>query len=434
MPRVKLTKSKIDNLEFTKGIQVIYWDTEIPGLGLVVGARTKTFRLQLDVKDPSKPKGYRTVKKTLGRFGADITLEQAKEMVRGYVDKETGEAVLGERIKLKLGDVYSSGDSVTLKELVSAYFKETKRKDGMDRRADSAVKYQNLIERHYAGWLSLTLKEVNTLNPDVVMNKFQQLISGGPMIARNGVVMLSAVLKYGMGKYPGTLKSNPMSILTSRHVNVMPKIEPRHECLIYDAEKRRNDFELFFKGLQKLHEIRRDMALFILFTGTRSNESAKLMWEHIDMEHKELRIGDTKNRHPLHIPLNNQAMAILERRKEHSPEECIYVFPAIDERRHGHATMKAEVLRKVTGLELTVHALRRTYITIGRKMKLYKDTDRLTNHVDSSVSGKHYDETGIEDLRETTQMIGCRIEKLLNAEIGAKIINLPTALNMHLKI
>ena len=145
MPRVKLTKSKIDNLEFTKGIQVIYWDTEIPGLGLVVGARTKTFRLQLDVKDPSKPKGYRTVKKTLGRFGADITLEQAKEMVRGYVDKETGEAVLGERIKLKLGDVYSSGDSVTLKELVSAYFKETKRKDGMDRRADSAVNIKTLL-------------------------------------------------------------------------------------------------------------------------------------------------------------------------------------------------------------------------------------------------------------------------------------------------
>ncbi len=425
MPSVKLTKSKIDSFEFTNGTQVIYWDTEIPGLGLVVGARTKTFRLQLDVKDPSKPKGYRTIKKTLGRFGADITLEKAKEMVRGYVDKDTGEAILGERIKLKLGDVSNAGDNVTLQELVTAYFKETKRKDGKDRRADSAVKYQNLIERHYAGWLSLTLKEVNNLIPAVVMDKFQQLISGGPMIARNGVVMLSAVLKFGMAKYPGSLKSNPMAVLTSRHVNVMPKIEPRHECLIYDAEKRRNDFELFFIGLQKLHEIRRDMALFILYTGTRSNESAKLMWKHINMEHKELRIGDTKNRHPLHIPLNSQAMSILIRRLDQSPEECEYVFPAIDERRHGHATMKAEVLRKVTGLELTVHALRRTYITIGRKLKRYEDTDRLTNHVDSSVAGKHYDETDIDDLRETTQLIGDRIEKLMNGGIGAKVIPLP---------
>ena len=301
MPRVKLTKSKIDSLEFTKEAQVIYWDTETPGLGLVVGARTKTFRLQLDVKDPTKAKGYRTIKKTLGRYGSEITLEKAKELVRGHVDKDTGEAVLGERIKIKLVDTISAGDDVVLGELVSAYFRETKRKDGKDRRENSAIVYKKLIERHYAGWLNLTLKEINSLTPDVVMEKFQQLAIGGPMTARNGAVMLSAVLKYGMAKYPGTLKTNPIAILTSRHVNIMPEVKARHECLVYDTEKRRNDYEVFFKGLQKLPEVRRDLALFILFTGNRHIESAPLEWRHIDMEHRELFIGDTKNRHPLHI-------------------------------------------------------------------------------------------------------------------------------------
>jgi hypothetical protein len=81
MSREKFTKTKIDSIKYSDNGQVIYWDTDTPGLGLVVGARTKTFRLQLDVKDSSKPKGYRTIKKTLGRYGAEITLEQAKDMV-----------------------------------------------------------------------------------------------------------------------------------------------------------------------------------------------------------------------------------------------------------------------------------------------------------------------------------------------------------------
>ena len=61
MPRKKLTKSNIDSIKFSDQGQVIYWDTDTPGLGLVVGARTKTFRLQMDVRDTTKPKGYRTV-------------------------------------------------------------------------------------------------------------------------------------------------------------------------------------------------------------------------------------------------------------------------------------------------------------------------------------------------------------------------------------
>lgn len=426
MPRVKLTKNEIDaKIKYSTTGRVIYWDTETPGLGLSVGARTKTFILQLDVKDTEAKSGYKTVKKTLGRYGADITLEQAKEMVRGGVDRETGEAVLGQRIKLRMGEAVSSGDTVTLGELVTSYFKETLRSDGRARREDSAIRYKNLIEKDYASWLNMPLKEVNALAPNTVIEMFQQLSIGRPMMARNGAVMLSAVLRYGMAKYPGTLKSNPVAILTSRHVTVMQKIQPRHECLVYDPEKRINDFEQFFKGIQQMHEIRRDLALFILYTGCRNNEGAKLEWRHLNMEHRELLIGDTKNRHPLHIPLNSQTMAILQRRKEQCPEGCLYVFPAIDERRHGHASMKAEVLAKVTGLQITVHALRRTYITLGRKLKRYEDTDRLTNHVDGSVSGKHYDETDVSDLRETAQMIGNEIERRMLAET-AKVIDIAT--------
>jgi integrase len=426
MPKATLTKKKIDSLKFTDKGQVIYWDSETPGLGLVVGMTVKTFRLQLDVKDATKPKGYRTIKKTLGRYGTDITLEQARSMVTGRVDSE-GQAVLGERIKIKMGDTTANvGDGVMLQELIRSYCTETKRRDGKDRRESSAIAYQNLIERHYEGWLALTLKEVNELTPDVVMEKFQQIATGGEMSARNSAVMLSAVLNYGLAKYPGTLKVNPLAILTSRHVNIMKKIEPRHECLIYDAEKKRNDFAIFFNGLGTLSEIRRDLILFTLFTGMRHSESATIKWDNIGLEHKELHIHDTKNRQDLHIPLNQQAMTILNRRKSQAPEGCEWVFPAIiGINKKGHASMKSDHLRKVTGLTLTIHALRRTFITVGRKLKRYEDTDALTNHVDGSMAGKHYDETSIEDLRETTNMIGNEIERRLMDE-KAKVIDIGT--------
>ena len=425
MPKEKLTKGRIDGIKNEDQGRVIYWDTDIPGLGLVVGARTKTFILQLDIKDATTKKGYKTIKKTLGRYGADMTLEQAKDIVRGYVDKGTGEAVLGERIKVKRGNTVSAGDGITLSELITSYFRDTTRRDGKPRRESSAITYKSNIERHYAGWVTMTLKEVNALTPDIVLDKFQQVSVSGPMAARNSSLMLSAVLNYGLAKYPGTLKLNPLAILTSRHVSVVRKIKARHDCLTYDADKKRNDFKTFFDAIQVMIEVRRDLLLFILYTGMRKTEAQTLEWQHINIEHKELHIKDTKNRQDLDIPLSRQAMAIIERRKMRTPEHTSFVFPATVKSKTGYASAHSTEIKQITGLDMTVHGLRRTFITVGRKLKRYEDTDRLTNHSDGSVSGKHYDETGLEDLRETADMIGNEIERRMLAET-AKVIDIST--------
>ena len=91
----------------------------------------------------------------------------------------------------------------------------------------------------------------------------------------------------------------------------------------------------------------------------------------------------------------------------------------------GHIRLFPATIKAQTGLELTTHGLRRTFITIGRKLKRFEDTDRLTNHIDSSMAGKHYDETSIEDLRATCQMIGNEIERRL-LDDKAKVIDIVT--------
>jgi integrase len=423
--KIKFTKSKIDEIKFAeKGVQVIYWDINTPGLGLVVGARTKTFRLQMDVKDATKSKGYRTVKKTLGRYG-DITLEQARAMLRGYVDQD-GQAVIGERVKLKIEATSGpTGEDKNLQELVTEFYTQTRRKDGKERREKSALKYQKDIQRHYTGWLELTLKEVGNLPPETVIEKYQQIAQSGPMAARLTTAVLSAVLNYGVAKYPKALRWNPLAVLKSRHVNIMEKIKPRHECLTYDAKKQRNDFKPFYDGLLKMSEIRQNLFLLTLYTGLRNLEAASLRWDQVDLKHAELKISDTKNRYDLHVPLNKQAMAILKHRKNKAEEDAVYIFPAEGPNsKTGHAFMHPSLLRTATGLDITVHGLRRTFTTIGRKLKRYEDTSRLTNHIDSSIEGKHYDETDVEDLRETCQMIGDTMERFM-LESDSNVIQFP---------
>jgi integrase len=157
----------------------------------------------------------------------------------------------------------------------------------------------------------------------------------------------------------------------------------------------------------------------------RAAESSSLEWKHVDLKHAEILIPDTKNRHPLHIPVSCQALAILKRCSEKRVDDCRWVFPAVREiatnSKTGHAFLSAQHLKDKSGLDITIHGLRRTFTTIGRKLKRFEDTSRLTNHVDSSVEGKHYDETGVEDLRETCQMIGDTIERYMKESTGVVI-------------
>lgn len=199
----------------------------------------------------------------------------------------------------------------------------------------------------------------------------------------------------------------------------MAKIKERNECL------HGNDFKAFYEGIQGFNPVTRDCYLLALYQGMRNMEAASLRWEHVDLAKKEVFIPDTKNRQTLHIPLSRQAFEILERRKKANTKQTPWVFPGQrNMNKTGHVCLVASVLKSRTGLNLTVHALRRSFITLGRKLKIFKDTDKLTNHIDGSVTGQHYDQTGVDDLRKPLQIIANEIERLMLEGVGAKVINI----------
>ena len=196
--------------------------------------------------------------------------------------------------------------------------------------------------------------------------------------------------------YPSVMDRNPFAILTLPGMNILKRINARTECL------QGGDFQQFYQSIQSFHPSIFDCLLFCLYHGLRRAEAESLRWQYVNLEKRELRIPDTKNRQALHVPLSTQSWEILHRRKELADEWNPYVFPTVrtDIGKTGHVQLSPATPRDRAGLNhLTVHALRRTFITIGRRLKLHADTDKLTNHVDSSVAGRFYDAADVDDLR-----------------------------------
>jgi integrase len=420
VPIFKFDKRSIDKLPFTQSGQIDYFDTRTPGLGLRVGMNSKTFFVKADVKDPTKPRGYRTAKKTLGRFG-DLTLEQARREVEGYDHPEKG-FVPGRRLLLKRDTSIERGASITLDEMLSFYFEEKKRQDGKPFKPSTAKSYTRIIQRHFKTWLPLTLSDLAKFTPETVIERHKQAAAQhGAYGARNAFVMLTAIINYAQIRHPGVIPVNPLNVLRlGKHLK---KIEARTDKL------EGSDFKKFYDGIQHFNDAARDAYLLCLFQGLRHMEAAGLKWEHVRLDKSEIFVPDTKNRHPLHVPLSRQSIDIIKQRLAAAPADCPWVFPAAraEMNKTGHVRLQADALRLRTGLDITLHGLRRTFITTARRLKIFEDADRLTNHVDSSTSGRHYDGTNVDDLRVSLQTICNEIERLMIDGVGARVVALPAA-------
>ncbi|WP_083761196.1 tyrosine-type recombinase/integrase [Pelobacter propionicus] len=152
-----------------------------------------------------------------------------------------------------------------------------------------------------------------------------------------------------------------------------------------------------------------------------------LRWVDVDLEKRlfDLSYMDSVTKHRGVLPLSRQAVAILERRKNSMQDSDMWVFPSETGRgKDGHITLRADKIKTKTGLDITPHSLRRSFTTVGERLKLRReDINLLTNHIDQSVTGKHYSRIGVDDLRAPLQAIASEIERLMTEGVGVKKIS-----------
>ncbi len=408
MPKLLLTKRNIDSKKHIPPVekgQVDYFDTELRGFALRVGKDSKTFFVQVDVLDPATEK-YRTVKGKVGRYG-EITPEQARQKAPEIIQR------------LRAGKPANDDSIPTLRALYERYIQDKP----LAKTTLTAYKFH--IPPKFESWLDLPLPKLATmLTPEVVIDRYQQILgTSGGGAAHNAFKCLQSIINYGTVLYPLHITRNPVKIISD--AKLWTERKAREDCL------EPGQFKTFFDGLLQFTPIHRDAFLFALYQGLRPNEAQSIEWKDVDLEKKTAFIRhetETSKRSYL-IPLCRQMMEIMKRRDEAREEGNLFVFPS-DWRtnKRGHVTLRAEKLKDRTGLDLTVHGLRRTFITTGERLRLRReDINLLTGHVDGSVTGKHYSKLTLDDLRPTLKRIADEIESLMVEGTVAKVIELSTA-------
>ncbi|MEO0463155.1 MAG: site-specific integrase [Pseudomonadota bacterium] len=145
----------------------------------------------------------------------------------------------------------------------------------------------------------------------------------------------------------------------------------------------------WWKAVLAEEPVARDFLLMALFTGMRKSEIARLRWEHVDLEGKTLVVPDTKSGDPLQLPLSEFLGGLLAERRESDPLGE-WVFSGRGTGNHLVETKRMHHrVSEASGITLTFHDLRRTFITIAKSLDIpHYALKRLLNHrADSDVTG-----------------------------------------------
>ena len=156
-----------------------------------------------------------------------------------------------------------------------------------------------------------------------------------------------------------------------------------------------------------------DLALFLLLTGARRNEGAKLEWKNVNLEEGWFHLPDPKNANPVWIPLSTQAQALLAARPRVLGNPYVFCTRS----RAGHVVDTRAPLARVSeiaGQTLSAHDLRRTFVSVGVTVcdiDLHK-IELLTNHVPKGVTARHYLQTSrLQYLQPEVERIGCWMDE-----------------------
>lgn len=403
---MKLTKTTIDKLAVPGDKPTFYRDDEIRGFGIkVFPSGIKSFFLEKRVSDKVK-------RMTIGRYGEELTAEQARKEAQKLVGKiATGVDPVSEKKEIEL-------KAVTLSDTYADYLKTRK-----DLKPKTLKDYERVIITAFADWRS---KPLLSISKDMVSKRHTKLgKENGEAWANLSMRVLRALFNFAAGQYED---GQGRSLITENPVKRLSQTRAW-----YRVDRRRtaikpHELKSWFAGVMKLpNETLRDYLLLIILTGLRRNEAAMLKWPDVDLEGRTLTVRDPKNRRDHTLPLSDYLFDLLARRKPFATNG--YVFPGTGAA--GHIVEPRKQMAKVTessGVEFTVHDLRRTFITIAESLDIPAFALKLLlNHSDGADVTAGYIVASTERLREPMQKITDFVLKTAGLRESAEIIQFKQA-------
>lgn len=380
MPNLRLTRHSVDEIPHPKRGQAIYRDTMLPGFGVRVGAKSKTYIVEGQVN-------RRTRRVTIGRVDLFPPETARRKALVVLGDMADGVDPAAEKRK-------KAAQMITVEKAFKKFF---------EARPDLA----NATIENYSrtGFIYLSCwskKPIGEITRQMVLKKHQEMsVKNGKITANDSFRHFRSVYNF-IAATEDHLPPNPVSILSQARV----WNKERRRQTVIEAKQ----IPAWWAAVMEEPEYARDFLLLALFTGMRRKEISSLRWENIDLDERKLHLPTTKNGDPLTLPMSDFLFNLLYDRKRNagsSPWVFLGNGPA------GHIVEPKKFLQRVSAalcVSFTLHDLRRTYITIAESLDIpHYALKRLLNHRSSADVTGGYIIINVDRLREPVELISKRI-------------------------
>jgi integrase len=392
MTSVKLTEKRIAQLRAPdpSGGQRLHWDDKLTGFGVLCSGVTnsKSYIVQ-------KPLRGRTRRVTIGPTNV-LTLEEARARARKVIaDIYHG---FDPKVKLRGG--------VTLRDALTEYLKTR------TLRPRSAASYRDLTMAHLKPWLDRPLRDITR---GMVEDQLKRIAAGvtraskkrsGHATANGAMRTFKAIYNFAADRAP---HANPLPPNPVKLKKKWLQVEPRSR-VVKPAE-----LPTFYAAVMELdNPVARDYIMLLLFTGMRRREAAGLKWVNIDLTEKIVRLpaAITKSGKPLDLPMSDIIYDLLVARR--SLGDAIWVFPAPSKSGHiEEPKFPFAIVAKRTGIRVSAHDLRRTFITAAESCDLSHYALRaLVNHSLGKSVTEGYIKMDADRLRAPAQRVADKLKEL----------------------
>ncbi len=286
----KLTKRDIDRFTYAGGWDV-RWDAEVPGFGVrIYPSGKKAFVLSY------RAQGRKRLM-VLGRYGADLTLDQARDKARKErVRAKDGVDPLDQRRREAQGETFG--------DLIDRYIKDYAQPHKKTWEGD-----RNRLNRHIpATWRG---RKAKAITHDDVAALHSKIGAAHPYEANRLLALLRVMFRLGRTwSYLDTASDNPAANIQKYSERSRKRFAQPHELPLI-SEAIDHEANIYVRAAIWLY----------LLTGARKRELLARRWIEADWESARLRLPDTKTGEEQAIPLSSPAIAILQAvpRQEKNP-------------------------------------------------------------------------------------------------------------------
>jgi integrase len=391
MPRVKLTKSAIDDLP-TAAKEIVYWDVACPGFGVKV---TPTGRKVFVVLYRTAGAGSRLRKYTIGPYDR-VTLHQARVSAQKvFAARLEGRDLAAEKRAARKRITLDRVD-----DLLEAYITQHVSQNR------SARGTSQMLRRELASWKSRSIHEISKRDVIEVVAAVEQ--RGAVVAANKTLKAIKTFLRWCVGR----------AVLDHSCAEGIPlptKEVPRDRVLTDDELAR------VIIAARQIGGPYGGIVEFLALTGQRREEVARCVWDEIDFQSKIWSLPNlrTKNGKPQIVHLSEQALAVLRGEKK----QGVFVFSTTGTNPFqcfSHAKRELDAESGVMGWRL--HDLRRTCVSGMAALGVAPHVaDKILNHQSGTISGVaavYQRHQFLPERKEALEKWGAHVAQIVSAALA----------------